>query len=1090
MKRCHAASALALLAVVALALPGPALAQRITGDITGNVTDEQGAAVPGAAITAECTTTPVTRSTTTDGEGGYRLAELPICVYKVSAALTNFKTTTRPVQVAVNTVTHADFKLQVGLAGEQVTVEGVAPLVEYSDKLNSYVDKQRIDDLPLSGRDFNSLLGITPGVQRYPGGGFLAVSINGARTTSNNYMVDGISNNDRYYGDSLLNQTGVVGVPATLVPMDAIAEFTVQQTPSAEFGTKGGAAINVVMRSGTNEFHGSAHYFRHDDWTDSKNFFVERQGGDKTPVKNQQYGFTFGGPLVKDKTFFFGYYEGQRLKVTTPFDTPVPTPSQVAEARARIAASGLHTTQGGEALFAFYPIDPSGSVTVPALNSANMSTFAIKLDHHLNQNNTISARYFFGTSDQSAPAFVGTLNPAGDNPADMFNSVAKPSRVHIAGLIWNSTLSPSTILETRFGYSSFGQVLGINNKIDPKSLGLDTGPLDPLDFGVPAIYYFSYFGYIGGVGGYPITTDPDATIDVSSSLTWNKGKHTLKVGGNFQRGTTFSVRNRARTVFDISGGTGDPVDSIVALLLGRFDDASRSFGDTVRHLFQNSFAVFVNDDFKVSPRLSISAGLRWDVYQPLDEKDNIQSNFFPDRGLERVDRLYKTDMNNFGPRLGLAWDVTGDGRTAFRAGYALTYDVPDFGTIHAPRTTFSGLGARAGAFTNPDLGLFSKTLAGDLGAAPDDPDATCVDPVTGEGNFVCAFPGVPIFGANPTGDGPFNAFQTPENLQVPKYHFYHVSLQRELFKNNVLTVSYVGHRGSQQIMYRDINAPPLGSAGGQANRPFAAQFPDLAHIIQVNNDGKSWYNSVQASFRQKWRTINTQYNYTWSKCTDYNSNNRTTRNNFGQAQNPWRPEDGKGPCDNDVRHNFNVGGTYGVPDFGLGQFGKGWEFGTVYTGLSGRPFNPNMSSRDRTGQGVGSIRPDCLAPLQYNTRDAMLNTPADEPVQWVINGSEAYAEPAPGQLGTCGRNSGRLPDFRQWDLSLLKNTKINDRVTLQFRWEVFNVLNRTNFGLLFSQNVRSGSFGTIASTPDVDAINPVISQGGPRAMQWAVKLLF
>lgn len=164
MKRCHAGSALALLAAVALFAPRPAHAQRITGDIVGNVTDEQGAAVPGASVTAECPATRFTRSTTTDSEGGFRLADLPICVYKVAAALTNFKTTNREVQVAVNTVTRADFRLQVGLAGEEVTVEGVAPLVEFSDKLNSYVDKQRIDDLPLSGRDFNSLLGITPGV--------------------------------------------------------------------------------------------------------------------------------------------------------------------------------------------------------------------------------------------------------------------------------------------------------------------------------------------------------------------------------------------------------------------------------------------------------------------------------------------------------------------------------------------------------------------------------------------------------------------------------------------------------------------------------------------------------------------------------------------------------------------------------------------------------------------------------------------------------------------------------------------------------------------------------------------------------------
>jgi hypothetical protein len=365
-----------------------------------------------------------------------------------------------------------------------------------------------------------------------------------------------------------------------------------------------------------------------------------------------------------------------------------------------------------------------------------------------------------------------------------------------------------------------------------------------------------------------------------------------------------------------------------------------------------------------------------------------------------------------------------------------------------------------------------------------------VDPVTGAGNFLCVQPGRPVFGTAPTEEGPFNAFATPEGLQVPKYHFFHVSLQRELFKNNVLTVSYVGHRGQQQIMYRDLNAPPLGSAGGQANRPYAQSSPDLAHIIEINNDGKSWYNSLQATFRQKWKTINTQYNYTLSKCTDYNSSNRTQRRNFGQAQNPWRPEDGEGPCDTDVRHNFNVGGTYGIPDLGGGELGRGWELATVFTGLSGRPISPDLSSRDRTGQGVGSIRPDCIAPVQYASHSEMVDTPAGQNVVWIKNAAQAFGDPAPGRLGTCGRNSLRGPGLSQWDLSLLKNTKVNDRVTLQFRWEVFNLLNRVNFGLLQSTNVRSGVFGTIASTPDVDAINPVISQGGPRAMQWAVKLLF
>src|SRR5262249_3643631 len=209
---------------------------------------------------------------------------------------------------------------------------------------------------------------------------------------SNNYMIDGISNNDRYYGDSVLNQTGVVGVPATLVPMDAIAEFTAQQTPSAEYGVKGGGAINVVMKSGTNQMHGTGYYCRHDDWPDSPNYFVKKaaeaagQTPESTPVKNQQYGGTFGGPLVKDKTFFFGYYEGQRLAVISPYQAAIPKPSEISLARSRIATAGLTTSPIGENLLKYYPTDPSGLLTVNAANLANMNTFAVKADHQRNTN--------------------------------------------------------------------------------------------------------------------------------------------------------------------------------------------------------------------------------------------------------------------------------------------------------------------------------------------------------------------------------------------------------------------------------------------------------------------------------------------------------------------------------------------------------------------------------------------------------------------------------------------------------------------------------------------------------------------------------
>ena len=1077
--------ALLLLGVAAV----PVWAQRTAGTISGTVMDTTGAVLPGVSVTAVCTETNLTRTVITDTQGGYTIPDVPGCLYRVTAELAGFKTIAREAPVAANSVAKTDFRLEVGAVSETVTVEGVSPLVEYSDKLNNRVDSARIESLPLSGRDFNSLLNVMPGVQHRPGGGFQGVNIGGARTSSNNFMIDGISNNEVYYGDTVLNQTAIIGIPATLVPMDAIGDFTVQQTPSAEFGVKGGAAINIVMKSGTNMLHGTAYYFRHDDRFDSPNFFdiraAQKVGKDAnpTPINNQQYGGTFGGPIVKDKAFFFGYYEGQRLNVVSPYDVHVPTDAQVATARQRIAAAGLQTSPIGEALIKFYPTDPSGNQHINGTTIANMNTFSIKVDHHLNAKNSINERVFYGRSFQSSPAGnSGEIVPP-NQPVDLFNSVTDPTTAALVGVVWDSMLSSSTLLETRFGFNRFWNPIGVNNTIDPKSLGINTGPLDPANFGVPGVN--TPFGHIGGVSGYPIFVTPSTDFSLAGSLSHTRGGHTLKVGGSWDRMYNKSIRDQARTSLTANGRTSNDVDALVGLLLARFEQASRSFGSTERNMTQKSGGAYINDDWKLSPRFTLSLGLRYELAMPITERNNLATNFLPNLGLVQLGtsalpQLYKADKNNFGPRAGFAWDPAGDGRTSVRAGYALTYDTVPMGTLHP------------GLFNTPPLGVFSVAFSQSPRFAPDNPGVTCLDPnnsVAG-GDYICLQPGVPIFGSSPTGAPPFNITAVRDDFHLGYYHYFHATVQREVFRNSSVTASYVGSRGMDLVSRVNINAPPLGSPTSGAVdrlRPFFAQYPQYRNILEFTNDGRSWFDSLQLSFRQDmWHGINTQYNYTLSKCTDYQSTNRAP--STLQATNPYDPTNDNGPCTFDIRHNFNLGGSYSVPGTSIG--GQPVAVGAVFTALSGRPFTPGQGSTDNSGQVINAIRANCLVDPLYNYDLNYLFPDPSTSRSAITNAAQAFANPAPGTLGTCGRDSGRGPTFRQLDLNIVKEFKLSSGSRVQARWEIFNLTNQVNLGGFLSTNTRSSSFGKIGSTPDVDRGNPVLGTGGPRAMQWAVKLLF
>ena len=1135
---------LSCLACLGLLLTVPAFAQKITGDIEGNITDSSGAVVPNVTVTVENAAIGLVRTTTSSNSGNYRVNDLPIGTYRVTASAAGFKNAATQAEVKAGALMHADFEMQVGQRTETVEVEGSAPLVDLTPNNNNYVDNAKIENVPLNGRDFTSLLATTPGVQRAPGGGYQSISVNGARTSSNNFFVDGLYNNDRYYGEPAIGETGILGIPAVTFPPEALEEISVQETPSAEFGVKGGAPILLSMKSGTNTWHGSATWVNHSGIGDAVNYFAKHDITDncaspgeckKTPIHNNQFNGTVGGPIIKDKLFFLLYYEGQRYISQGVSSRIVPTTQEAQDAFTAVANAGLTPTAVGKTLFSYFPTSQSGLITQHTPTTARQDGFGTKVDFKLNSQNSIAVRYIFGDSVQSAPPFAG-LPPASNDPIDMFNSVAD-SRAQMAGVSWTWNVANNKVLESRLGYTRFSQILGVNNKIDPKSLGVDTGPLGSADFGVPYVYLLplGYGGYIGGVQGYPISTRPDATWDWSEHLSWVKGNHNIKIGGNFQKAYTNSLRNDARSGFDQFGyasvasyvsptATDDPVtDAIAELLMAKADFASRNFGDSHRHIYQKSLGLYAQDDWKIKPRLTITFGLRWDLNGAISEKNNLASNFIPSspNGFvqvgQRIGSLYSLDGRDFGPRLGFAYDLLGTGKLALRGGYSLAYDVPEFGTIAAPH---SFAGAHVGAFTQPNLGVSSVAVTGDVGngISSNSPFAgSCYDFTAQAGDYLCLNQG-PVFGPNPSGTPPFNAFSIVPNFKTPRYHDFNLSIQDELFRNNVLTVAYSGQRGRDLVILRDLNANQLGSTDSsgnpcsgttcQSSRPFASLFPDLEHIVQVTNLATSQYDSLQTSYNQRgWHGLDTQYNLTWSKCYDDNSSNRGGPGigAYAQLQSPLNVSDNRGLCDHDVRLNFNATGLYAFPTFQrLGKYaGKGWQLSTIFTAISGRPITVIAGGgTDTSGQGLDgdSIRANWDGtPIKYNTRNPdayIVETYSDGTVSDPCGRNSPgtplspFYLPCPGTVGNVRRNSLIGPGLAQWDISLIKATQINEHLNLQLRWEVYNVLNRGNFYYLPNNILNAGGFGQIKETSDVAAGNPVIAQGGPRNMNFSLKLIF
>jgi outer membrane receptor protein involved in Fe transport len=653
-------------------------AQTYQGRILGSVADQSGAAVRGAKVTITNVGTGVARVLETNDAGDYVASNLPPGLYKITVEAGGFKKVERTeVRLEVAKDVRIDVAMQPGAVAETVTITEDAPLIETANNtLGGTFSNKAINDLPLNGRDFQNLVVLRPGVQRQTGGGFLSISSNGNRPENNNFIVDGTDNNDPYYGTTVINAEGVQGTPGTILPIDAIQEFNAQQNPPAEYGWKPGAIVNLGLKSGTNELHGTAYIFERNNAFDARNFF-NTEPDPKKALRQHQFGGSAGGPVIKSKLFYFGAYEGLRALVSNSNLVSSPAtvslggdpensiPDAIAHLQSmRVPLNPLSANLIGRGSFTgngpfpgLFPVNngnnPAGPTQVGAgfPNTNRNDNFIIKSDYNINSKNTVSGRYFFGDSLQQEQD-ITVLRPEWRSQSQL--------RAQVFGVNWTHTPTSRLVNEARFGYNRFWQaILTVDNDLDPvKTYGINTGVTDPVNFGMPTIV-ISGFNQLGGNSGWPLLTVPNQTWQFVDNVSYTFGAHTLRFGGEFRHGSTDNLRNRrgkgrVRFLGDGAFDGSTPLEDFLAGVPARGDIF---VGSSKRHVTISSFGAFAQDDWRVSPRLTLNFGVRYDLNGVIKEKNNLLGNFDPQVGLQQVgvniDRPYERDNNNFALRPGL-----------------------------------------------------------------------------------------------------------------------------------------------------------------------------------------------------------------------------------------------------------------------------------------------------------------------------------------------------------------------------------------------------------------------------------------------------
>ena len=870
-----------LIALSAFAAPRMARAQTFRGAIVGTIIDQSQAPVPGAKVTVRSEATGLTRTATTDDAGNYDIPELPLGSYTVTVEKQGFASVTQAgLRVDVAAERRLDATLVPVKVQSIVEVTAQVPLLQSTTNvLGGTIEAPQVENLPVNGRDYTKLIFLNPGVTGSPDqitdspGSFGEFSVNGARGRSNNFLLDGTDMNDGYRNDPTINQAGVFGTPATILPVDAVAELAVLSNFMPEYGRNAGAVINIVTKSGSNQIHGTGAEFFRNRALDARNFFdhgLDPATGREVPKSafhNNQFGGSLGGPIVQDKTFFFADYEGQRESGAQPSDICAPTSGDIAT-----ASQGITVNPVTAALLARNPWSVAGcpvAVLAPFTNSVN--SVIGKIDHNFNERNLLTGRYYFGDSTQSFP--LGLLGSGGVLPG--YNTVT-PTRINLVSLSYVNVISPAVVNEVRFGYNRFTETFFPQDRnFDPSSIGLNTG-VSKQDFGLPDIRV-SGFTRLGANDSLP-RGRVDQNWQFIDSQSWKFNRHEAKFGYEFRRTPVhqfFDAGYRGRIKFG----------SLSDFLQGITSGGRQATGNSTRDTAQNSHAFYFQDSFRVNRQLTLNYGVRWDYFGVIHEQHNLFSNFDPVNGLRLVGtsglpRLYEPDHNNFAPRLSVAYDVTGKAKTVVRAGWGVFYDVfsQDFFLGQLPFNTLNP--GPAYNPVGPEPILFNPSVAAQIQS------------------------GQPVF----TNFAPTDVFAVDRHIRTPHMENYNLNIQQELGRVGVLQVGYVGSAGHKLFRYRDINQPTEATIAAQTSicdgcvpRPF----PNYFYVNYFESSANSTYNSVQATLRlRSWKGLDSTVNYTYGHSIDNASDGQDFVANATQPNNSYRPDLEKGNSNFDVRHRF------------------------------------------------------------------------------------------------------------------------------------------------------------------------------------------